>query len=158
MALDPIVGVAEAIKISLNSGTFIDKDGNEQQFSRQFASQRHYLTPFAREETGLKVTVMPTAALHELVARNNVSTDTLRVQVGVQDEVDPNDLSVIDKLMKFVSEIKTHIRNARMEYLDTENITLIAVEHDPIWDQEHLRDHRQFRTAPTFVFREIGRL
>ena len=155
MATSVMVGVAEAIKTSLNKGTYIGENGTVQTFILQFVAKRVYVTDWKRELEGIKVVVMPKSQIHEVIARGNETQDTIRIQIGIQGEARPDELAKSDDLMKLVEEIKTHIKTERIPFLEDENITLIGIEHDPIWDPEHLIEQKQFRTAPTFVFREI---
>lgn len=150
--------MADAIAHSLNTRTYIDNQGVVRSFTKQFNAVKVYETDWKRDEPGLKVVVMPVAQSHEVIGRNNATQDTIRIQVGVQDEARPDETTKIDDLLQLVEEIKSHVKSARIPYLEEQNITLIGIEHSPIWDSEHLNQQNQFKTAPTFVFREAGRL
>ena len=138
MADDKIITIAEKLT----------KDLNEQSFSHEFTATRVYLPDWDRGEPGLRVIVFPVTENVEVLTRQGITKHQYVLQIGIQDESEPSEISKLDSLMGLVKEILLYLEQTTL----IEGLSLTGVGREPLYDPDHLLEHHQFRTAPTLTY------
>lgn len=145
-SLADIVTLAEAVADSLNAGEFV----------LEFEAKRSYAPRVSRSGAELRVFVMPTADDAELISREIASQHDYKIQVGIISPVtvsdDETSVEEMDRLLLLVQQIKDHVRDAD-DIIPETSVAVHRIEHQPIFDNQSLRENNEFRSAPVFVFR-----
>jgi hypothetical protein len=135
-----ILDIADAVVAQLNATPF----------SRPVTAQRHYQPRFELAEmTGLKVSVVPRAAVAKSLDRNRDSFE-YQIDVAVQQRTDMSQAS-LDALMTLVEEIADHFRTQPLSGYPAARC--VAVANEPVYALEHLDELRQFTSVITLTFR-----
>ncbi len=142
-----IATLADAVKTSLNDGTF----------SQEFTAERKYIPAMKLEDLaedgGVIVLVVPRSNDIENVTRVD-RMKTVEITIGVQKKLtqtcDPGAESgnvELDAMLLLVEEIAAHFNG---KYGDA---TWIRTSNDPIYDPEDLLERRTFASLVTVTFK-----
>ena len=143
MTPDDNVEIAKALTTSINAATGLGES---------IVVERVYQTDWQQDEPRLQLALMPQAETREIETRDNSERITFRVQLALQVGVTPEDRTKsIDRWLGLLSAIKDHVGAAGQ----MAGATYLSTLHEPLWDQAHLIDFQQFRSAPVFVYRGI---
>lgn len=129
------VHIAQAVTDALNdaaAGTFV----------RDFTAQRLYRPYHKLEElASLKVSVMPRQLELEPTDRT-LDRHELVIDIGVQQQVDPDNAGDLDELMLLTEQIERYLNRRRLEALPDARWISSAIA--PLFVPEHLAEQRVF--------------
>lgn len=114
-----------------------------------FTATRKYLptTELAALDT-LLVAVVPVGEVVEMATRNNEWFDC-QVRVAVHQKVDPSDVSAIDVLTDLSESVIDRLRVSASPYVRPR-----LIEHDVVFEGEHLDQMRLFSGRITLTYRK----
>jgi len=132
-----VLDVADALVEALNGGAF----------SLPFQAVRAYVPAYRLQEmTALRVTVIPREVTSEPYSRGQ-RLYTVRIDVGVQKRVDPEDTAAVDALVDLVHEMEAFLRGRDLELPGGETAKWRETEWPALWLPDHLREYRQFTSV-----------
>lgn len=98
----------------------------------------------------LHVTVVPRAVEMAAASRERVQAD-LRIDIGVQRKVDPEDPPAVEALLSLVEQIADYLRDRRPA--DMPQAAWVSTQNEPVYALEHLDQLRQFTSVLTVTYR-----
>ena len=135
--------IAHGVTYNLNAGLF----------SKAFTAIRAWLPVYELGEmTDLKVTVVPTGRTLSAISRAGIQADH-RIEIAVQQRVDPNDVPAIDALIALCTEIAEHLSGDSLPGLL--NVHWLKTEHSLLASPEHLNELRQFTGVIAVTYRSV---
>lgn len=133
--------VADAVAVHLNAGTF----------SVPVQARRAWLPVYdLGEMDALRVTVVPRERILSLQARGIIQAEH-RIEVAVQQRVDPDDLGAVDRLVNLCAAIVGWCSAAVLAALPS--ATWTRTEHTLLAAPDHLQEYRQFTGLLTLTYR-----
>lgn len=134
--------LGDAVVTSLNDATF----------SEDFTCTRKY-RPITKlkELSDLTVTVLIPSVTQKISSRS-LNTDTMIVDILVQQQANADDNNVVDALIDLCEELAEHFRDVDFDYamwVQTEVITT--------YDMEDLADYRMFSGLTRVTYRHVWR-
>ena len=136
-----IIQIADALVAELNAASF----------SLPFTAARAYVPRFDLEAMAeLRVTVVPKGV--EIGGGTRAkSVHDYRLDIGVQQKLDSDDLAGLDALMALVEEIADYLRFRRLE--GAPEAHRLGIENGPIYVTGHLHEMRLFTSVLTVSYR-----
>lgn len=120
-------------------------------FSQAFTATRTHLPTFNREDmAALHVTVVPRGIAMQQVTRADVQHD-YRVDIAVQQSVDPMSNTAVDALLTLVEEIADDMTGRMFD----SGARVMTIENEPVADAESLREHHLFVSILTLTLRKL---
>lgn len=139
----PVIDVAEAVKEAINNASL----------SQTPTAERKAYPYFELPDlVGLVVLVAPNHALSDLIKRAGTAL-TVVVEVGVLKQVDVDDNDAIDPLFYYVSELAVLFHGKPLAGYAA---TCTKLEHNPIYDWEHMKKYGQFTSVLKLTFKVTG--
>ena len=135
------VTIAEAVKDSLNAGTF----------SATFTAERAYDLTAELQDNGLHVHVAIREESGEVFDRASTE-DVIAIDVAVRMKCDTSAVTVPDQLMYLLEELKDSFVAKRLD-TDAGDAWCYGWARTPAYYQQHMRDFRQFTGLLTLQFK-----
>lgn len=136
----PILEVADAVVGELNAQTF----------TLPFTATRVYIP----EEDLTQYDQLAVNVIAENAAESTIAIKKFKINVLVQQKIDPLDLAQVDPLVNLVDEIATFLQGLRPS--GAPGSALVLSNPDPLYDHDQLNENRLFKsivvldcTAPT---------
>ncbi len=125
-------------------------DLNDHTFSQAFQAQRTYLPHWKLEELStIRVSVVPKDDVGERASRTQWQED-YQVDVAIQQKLGANESEQMDALILLGQELADFFKSRN----PTGNLaTLIAVAFAPLFDPDHLENHKTLTTVINLTFR-----
>lgn len=139
----PVIDVAEAVKEMINAAT-LSQDPT--------AERKVYPYYELKDIEALVVLVAPNHALSTILNRAGV-VRTAVVEVGVLKQIDVNDNDTTDPLFLYVSELAGLFHGNELTGFAA---TCTKVEHEPIYDWEHMKQFGQFTSVLRLTCKVTG--
>lgn len=140
-----VIEIAEAVRQELIAASF----------SQPLAAVRRYVPVYELADMDLlHVTVVPKDTELELADRSGLIEQDCRLDIGIQQRVDPDKLEQVDALMGLVEEVADHFSGWRLE---TPPARCVHIENRPLYDPVHLDQLRQLTSVLTLTFRATRR-
>ncbi len=139
--MSTVFDVADAVKASLNAGSF----------NPPFTAERHYQPAFKLPELkALRVSVVPKSVTMTPASRQDGFVDCA-IDIGVQQKVDTNDAAQADALMGLVEQIGDHLRRKRLDSFP--GAMWVSAVNEPIFAPEHLDQQHVLTSVLTVTYR-----
>ena len=133
--------IADEVTTRLNAATF----------GLSFTAARTALPDFKREDmAALHVTVVPRGIAMQQVTRADVQHD-YRIDIGIQQSVDPSSNTAVDALLTLVEEIADDMTGRMFD----SGARVMAVENEPVIADEALREMHVFVSILTLTLRKL---
>lgn len=133
--------IADAVAASLNAASF----------AQPVTARRAWLPVHDLGEMDvLRVTVVPTARSLATVSRAAIQAEH-RIEVAVQQRIDPDDLPAVDALVALCGAIAEHLTGAALPALP--DVRWAKTEHTLLAAPEHLNELRQFTGLIAVTYR-----
>ena len=139
-----IAAVAGEVVTQLNLGAF----------SQEFTATRAYRVAVDRADLDdLRVVVTPNGATSEIVSRSHTE-QTIKIDVGVQKQVNPDSLTDGDAMLALLGEIRDEFLGESYT-VSGQIVSCDEVASDPLFMPEHLDQHRVFTGVVTLGFSTV---
>jgi len=139
--MSTVIDVADAVVASLNAGSF----------GIPFTSARSYVPVVELSDLAeLIVTVVPKSAEITTATRTSSYFDCT-IDIGIQQKVNPDELSELDALADLAEQIVDHLRLESLDALP--EAAWLSIANEPVFAPEHLDQQRVFTSVVSVTYR-----
>ena len=125
---------------------------NDATFSKDFTATRRYRPVVELKDLkDLTVTVIAPSLTQTIISRSS-NTDSMIVDVLVQQQADPDNNTTTDVLLDLCEEIGEHFRGVNFSYACWESTEILSV-----YDMEDLSNFRMFSALVRLNYRSVWR-
>ena len=139
--MSTVIDIADAVVASLNLGSF----------EPPVTAIRKYVPVVELSDLAeLSVTVVPKSAEITTATRTSSHFDCT-IDIGIQQKVNPDELTELDALADLAEQIVDHLRLSSLDALP--NAAWLSIANEPVFAPEHLDQQRVFTSVVSVTYR-----